>query len=78
MREDLLSTVAPEARAENTADLFRILRNSSLQRDTKAPIAVSREEIDHWKNKREDLRAQLESNGCKKSIEVRILVKKHI
>lgn len=76
VRQDLLSTIAPEAHAEHTADLFQILRNSSLRCDAGAPITVSREKIDHWKQERKDMRAVLESNDYKKSAQLRVLVKK--
>ncbi|KUI64507.1 Mitosis inhibitor protein kinase mik1 [Cytospora mali] len=76
VKQDLLSLLAPEAQAEDAGDLFRILRNSSLQCDPLAPIDVSQEDIVHWKNTREDMRGLLSSNDYKKSTRVRVLVKK--
>lgn len=76
MKEDLVSILAPEAQAEDADDLFRILRNSSLRCDQLAPFDVHPEDIENWKNTREDMRALLRSNDYKKSTRIRVLTKK--
>lgn len=76
VRENLLSTVVPEAQAKDSAGIFKILRNSFLECDARAPINISQDKINSWKDGRKDMRTILESNDYKKSAQLRVLVKK--
>ncbi|KAK7735967.1 hypothetical protein SLS63_003485 [Diaporthe eres] len=76
MKEDLVSILAPEAKAEDADDLFQILRNSSLRCDQLAPFDVHPEDIENWKSTREDMRALLSSNDYRKSTQIRVLTQK--
>lgn len=64
--------LCPEAAAEH--DLFNLLRQSSLDCDSNAPIYVKRSDIDRWESTRNDLRICAEQGDMqRRSIIIRSL-----
>ncbi|KAF3763129.1 hypothetical protein M406DRAFT_331693 [Cryphonectria parasitica EP155] len=72
LRQNLLPILSPEASADD--DLFALLRQSSLDCDSRAPIYVKRTDIDHWEHTRNDLRQCAEQgNWQRRSVIIRSL-----